>query len=78
MSLSRSWAGPASKAVLQLWTAGLAGEKYQGRKGGDIVWHVVHGAKASLSDCRLQVGEPRLRRKDRGPSREVEIPAYQG
>jgi len=38
------------EAVLQLSAAGLAGEKHQGCKGGDIVWHGVQYGKVSLSD----------------------------
>jgi hypothetical protein len=33
--------------------------------------------KVSLSDRKLRVRKPRLRRKGRGPGREVEIPAYE-
>jgi len=65
------------EAVLQLSAAGVAGEKHQGRKGGDISWHGSQPGKVSLSDRQLRVNKPRLRRKGRGPGREVEIPAYE-
>lgn len=65
------------EAVLQLSAAGVAGEKHQGRKGGDIGWHGTQEGKVSLSDRKLRVKKPRLRRKGRGPGREVEIPAYE-
>jgi len=65
------------KAVLQLSAAGLAGEKHQGRKGGDIGWHGAQAGTVSLSDRKLRVKKPRLRRKGRGSGREVEIPAYE-
>ena len=65
------------EAVLQLSAAGVAGEKHQGRKGGDIVWHGAQEGRVSLSDRKLRVKKPRLRRKGRGPGREVEIPAYE-
>ena len=55
----------------------MAGEKHQGRKGGDIIWHGTQEGKVSLSDRKLRVKNPRLRRKGRGAGREVEIPAYQ-
>ncbi len=65
------------EAVLQLSAAGVAGEKHQGRKGGDIVWHGSQEGKVPLSDRKLRVKKPRLRRKGRGAGREVEIPAYE-
>jgi putative transposase len=65
------------EAVLQLSAAGAAGEKHQGRKGGDLGWHGTQEGKVSLSDRKLRVSKPRLRRKGRGPGREVEIPAYE-
>ena len=65
------------EAVLQLSAAGVAGEKHQGRKGGDIRWHGAQSGQVSLSDRKLRVAKPRLRRKGRGPGREVEIPAYE-
>jgi hypothetical protein len=65
------------EAVLQLSAAGVAGEKHQGRQGGDFGWHGTQGGKASLSDHKLRVKRPRLRRKGQGPGREVEIPAYE-
>lgn len=65
------------EAVLQLSAAGVAGEKHQGRKGGDIRWHGAQSGQVSLSDRKLRVTKPRLRRQGRGPGREVEIPAYE-
>jgi transposase-like protein len=65
------------EAVLQMSAAGLAGEKHQGRKGGDIIWHGTQEGKVSLSDRKLRVKKPRLRRKGQGARREVEIPAYE-
>jgi transposase-like protein len=65
------------EAVLQLSAAGVAGEKHQGRKGGDIHWHGAQSGQVSLSNRKLRVTRPRLRRKGRGPGREVEVPAYE-
>jgi putative transposase len=59
------------EAVLPLSAAGVAGEKHQGRKGGAIGWHGTQEGKVSLSDRKLRVNKPRLRRKGRGPGREV-------
>jgi len=64
------------EAVLQLSAAGVAGEKHQGRKGGAVGWHGSQEGKVSLSDRKLRVKKPRLRRKGPGPGKEVEIPAY--
>ncbi|MBM4295211.1 MAG: hypothetical protein FJ126_09960 [Deltaproteobacteria bacterium] len=65
------------EAVLQLSAAGVADEKRQGRKGGDIRGHGAQSGQVSLSDRKLRVTKPRLRRRGRGPGREVEIPAYE-
>jgi putative transposase len=65
------------EAVLQLSAVGVAGERHQGRKGGDIGWHGAQEGKVSLSDRKLRVKKPRLRRKGQGAGREVEIPAYE-
>lgn len=65
------------EAVLQLSAAGVAGERHQGRKGGSIGWHGSQEGQVSLSDRKLRVRKPRLRRKGPGPGKEVEIPAYQ-
>jgi len=65
------------EAVLQLSAAGVAGEKHQGRTGGDIIWHGTQEGRVSLSDRKLRVKKPRLRRKGRGAGREAEIPAYE-
>ncbi|MBM4448415.1 MAG: IS256 family transposase [Chloroflexi bacterium] len=64
------------EAVLQLSAAGVAGERHQGRKGGAVGWHGSQEGKVSLSDRKLRVRKPRLRRKGPGPGKEVEIPAY--
>jgi hypothetical protein len=46
------------EAVLQLSAAGLAGEKHQGRKGGDLRWHGAQSGQVSLSDRKLRVKKP--------------------
>jgi hypothetical protein len=48
------------EAVLQMPAAQLAGEKHQGRKGGDIIGHGTQEGKVSLSDRNLRVKKPRL------------------
>lgn len=64
------------EAVLRLSAQGVAGPKHQGRKGNGISWHGSQGGKVVLSERRLRVKKPRLRRgRERGA--EVEIPAYE-
>lgn len=65
------------EAVLQLSARQLAGEKSQGRKGEEIVWHGSQPGKVRLSDRRLRVRKPRLRRKGAGRGGEVAVPAYE-
>ncbi len=65
------------EAVLQLSATNLAGEKHQGRKGGQIVRYGGQPATVPLSDRKLRVVKPRLRRKGAGTGGEVEIPAYE-
>lgn len=65
------------EAVLQLSAQRLAGPKQQGRKGEEIVWHGSQPGRVTLSDRRLKVKKPRLRKKGVGRGGEVEIPAYE-
>ena len=64
------------EAVLRLSAHGVAGEKHQGRKGGDIGWYGAQHGTVYLSDRKLRVDKPRLRKKGQGKGAEVEIPAY--
>ena len=66
------------EAVLTLSARGLAGEKHQGRKGaGPIQWHGTQRGTVTLSDRKLRVRKPRLRKKGKGKTREVSVPAYE-
>jgi len=64
------------EAVLTLSARNLAGEKQQGRAGEEIVWYGSQGGSVKLSDRKLRVNKPRLRRKGKGGG-EVRIPAYE-
>ena len=68
----------AIRAVLQLSAEQAAGgPPQQGkRRCGDIVFHGQQAGMVMLSDRKLQVQRPRLRKKGPGMSQEVEIPAY--
>jgi putative transposase len=65
------------EAVLDLSAMNVAGEKHQGKKGGTIGWHASQPGSVYLSDRKLRVRRPRLRRKGKGKGGEVEIPAYE-
>ena len=54
----------------------LAGPKHPGKAGRDIGWHGRQDGVVSLAERKLRVSKPRLRRKSKGKSSEVEIPAY--
>ena len=65
------------QAVLQLSAAQVAGgPQQQGkRRPTDVVFYGRQAGQVMLSDRKIQVERPRLRRKGRG-GKEVEIPAY--
>ena len=65
------------EAVLQLSAMSVAGEKHQGRKGGPIGWHGTQPGTVKLSERKVRVRKPRLRRKCQGEGGEAEIPAYE-
>ena len=65
------------EAVMTLSAQELAGPKHPGKKAGDIRWYGRQEATVPLSDRKLRVTRPRLRRKGRGDDLEIDIPAYQ-
>jgi putative transposase len=67
----------AIEAVLTLSAQEVAGAKHPGKKTGDIRWYGCQSTAVPLSDRKLRVDKPRLRRTGRGPGKEVEIPAYE-
>ena len=65
------------QAVLELSAQQVAGPRQQGKRRSDGVgWHGQQSGAVSLSDRKLRVERPRLRRKGAGAGREVEVPAY--
>ena len=67
-------AGAAVEAVLVMSASQVAGRRSQGRKkDSGVYWHGSQAGKVRLSDRKMKVSRPRLRRKG-GP--EVEVPAY--
>jgi transposase-like protein len=67
----------AIEAVLTLSAQEVAGPKHQGKAGGPLGWHGSQSGVVPLSDRKLRVDKPRLRRKGKGQQKEVEIPAYE-
>lgn len=67
----------AIEAILQLSAQELAGPKHPGKKAGEIRWYGRQDATIPLSDRKLRVIRPRLRRKGKGDDLEIDIPAYQ-
>ena len=66
----------AIEAVMTLSARELAGPKHPGKSIGDIRWYGRQSATIPLSDRKLRVARPRLRRKGKGGSLEIDVPAY--
>ena len=67
----------AIEAVLTLSAQELAGPKHPGKQAGEIRWHGRQSTTIPLSNRKLRVDKPRLRRKGTGPNQEQAIPAYE-
>jgi len=67
----------AIEAVLLLSAQQVAGPKQPGKVRGDIGWHGRQRGVVSLSERRLRVEKPRLRKKGKGTGTEVMIPGYE-
>ena len=67
----------AIEAVLTFSAQELAGPKHPGKKAGEITWYGRQDTTIPLSERKLRVDKPRLRRKGRGADKEVAIPAYE-
>ena len=65
------------EAVLKISAQGVAGAKHQGKRRDKVGWHGSQAGVVSLSDRKLRVKRPRIRRKGKGLDREVAIPAYE-
>ena len=66
------------EAVLEMSAEGVAGVKQAGRSRAedDTVWYGRQGGVVYLSDRKVRVERPRLRRRGAGAGGEVEVPAY--
>lgn len=67
----------AIEAILLLSAQQIAGPQHKGRNTGDILWHGRQKGVIPLSERKMRVDKPRLRRKGKGQSLEVQIPAYE-
>ncbi|MBN1126698.1 MAG: transposase [Sedimentisphaerales bacterium] len=67
----------AIEAVLLLSAEQVAGPKQPGKTRGAITWHGRQAGVVSLSERKLRIEKPRLRKKGRGTGTEVPIPAYE-
>lgn len=67
----------AIEAILMLSAQQVAGQKQPGKARADIGWHGRQMGVVSLSDRKVRVEKPRLRRKGKGPGKEIDIPAYE-
>lgn len=65
------------EAVLQLSAEAIAGPPHPGKKGGAVGWHGSESGTVALSERKLRVRRPRLRKKQTGQEGEVRIPAYE-
>lgn len=67
------------QAVLELSAQQAAGgPRQQGKpREGEVVWYGGQSGTVMLSDRKLAVQRPRLRKKGAGAGKEVEVPAYQ-
>jgi len=65
------------EAVLLLSAQQVAGSRRPGKKGGEVRWYGSQGGVVNLSERKLRVCKPRLRRKGRGAGLEVPVPAYE-
>ncbi|HUT31830.1 MAG TPA: hypothetical protein VMX13_18730 [Sedimentisphaerales bacterium] len=67
----------AIEAVLVLSAQQVAGPKQPGKVKRGIGWHGRQEGVVSLSERKLRVEKPRLRKKGKGLAKEVTIPAYE-
>jgi len=67
----------AIEAVLTLSAQQVAGPKHPGKAAGEITWYGRQPTTIPLSERKVRVDKPRLRRKGVGTDKEVAIPAYE-
>jgi putative transposase len=65
------------EAVLTLSAQDVVGPRHPGKAGGEIPWYGRQKTTIPLSERKLRVEKPRLRRKGKGADKEVPIPAHE-
>ena len=66
------------EAILTISAEQVAGPKQPGKKADrDVGWYGRQAGLVQLSDRKIRVSKPRLRRKNTGRGGEVEVPAYE-
>lgn len=65
------------EAILLLSAREVAGPQHKGKSAGDIRWHGSQPGTIPMSQRKLRINKPRLRKKGTGQNLEVEIPAYE-
>jgi len=65
------------EAVLLMSAEQVAGPRKPGKKGEEVRWYGRQGGVVSLSQRKLRVSKPRLRKKGKGRDLEVVVPAYE-
>lgn len=66
----------AIEAILLLSAQQVGGPQHKGKNTGDILWYGRQKGVVPLSERKLRVDKPRLRRKGKGKDLEVQVPAY--
>jgi transposase-like protein len=66
----------ALEAILLMSASEVAGPQHAGRPGGEVRRHGRQRGVVALSDRKVRLEKPRLRRKGPGTGGEVEVPAY--
>ena len=66
------------EAILLMSAEQVAGQRSPGkRKGGGVRWHGAQSGVVKLSERKLRVCKPRLRKKGKGKELEVSVPVYE-
>jgi transposase-like protein len=65
------------EAVLRMSVANVAGEEHRGKAGGEVLRHGSQRGVVALSNRKVRVEKPRLRKRGGGSGAEVAVPAYE-
>lgn len=65
------------ETVLKMSVENLTGPSHAGKRGGEVVRYGSQRGTVNLSNRKVKVNRPRLRKKGVGKGGEVEVPAYE-